>query len=159
MSIPMNRSLDLQERMHTIPSFFCSETSVSAPITTRSGFMKSCDSSSLLLKIPDSTPHQTVKQDLRLSNSACMVSPGLCRQSPRERLIYQQQLKNFAFFCPISLATDNTYFKSADPSASMGVPTAMKTRPVFFNPSSSWVLKLRLFFLTLFMTRLSSPGS
>ena len=56
---------------------------------------------------------------------------------------------SFCIFSPISFATDRTYFKSAEPSSPIGVPTAIKTISASFIPDSKSLVKQILFLLTL----------
>ena len=93
-----------------------------------------------------------------LVSSACMMALTLFAV-PTGTVDLVIRIVYFLIFSPKVLATASTYFKSALPSSSGGVPTAEKTNSTLSKQDIRLVEKCRRPASTLRFTISSSPGS
>ena len=113
----------------------------STPTTTRSGLIKS------LMAAPsfrnsgfEATSNSSGKP--RLSSSSWIVSRTL-RAVPTGTVLFVTTRRCLVILRPTVRATSSTYFRSALPSSSGGVPTALKRTSTSFRHSVKSVVKWR----------------
>ena len=127
-------------------------SSVSAPMTTRSGLIKSSSA----------TP-SFKNSGFETTSNGCFVSCNTTAFTfsavPTGTVDLSTMILYPFIALPISFATERTIERSASPSAPVGVPTAMNMMSDFSTPSCREVVKLNLFRLTLCETISESPGS
>ena len=131
--------------------------SLSVPTTTRSGVIKS------LIAVPSfknsglEATSNTISTP-RFSNSARTVSFTFWAV-PTGTVDLVTNMVYLWIFCPNVLATAKTYFKSALPSSSGGVPTALNTTSTLSKQLDKSVVKCNRPASTLRFTNSSKPGS
>ena len=130
---------------------------LSVPITTRSGFMKSSMAAPSLRNSGLETTSNS-KAAPRAANSSLTASRTLSAVPTGTVDLSTMILKPF-MARPISLATPRTYFRSAEPSSPGGVPTAMKQTRDACTASAISVVKKRRPSAWLRSTISFRPGS
>ena len=156
ISVKITRKLfSIKGRYNWLITFFA--LSESTPITTRSGLMKSFmaapsfrNSGLLATSKGISTP--------RLFNSS-QIAAFTFSAVPTGTVDLVTNTKYLFIFRPTVRATSNTYFKSALPSSSGGVPTALNTISTLSRQVVMSVVKRKRPSLLLRNTISSSPGS
>ena len=156
ISVKITRKLfSIKGRYNWLITFFA--LSESTPITTRSGLMKSFmaapsfrNSGLLATSKGISIP--------RLSNSS-RIATFTFSAVPTGTVDLVTNTKYLFIFRPTVRATSNTYFKSALPSSSGGVPTALNTISTLSRQVVMSVVKRKRPSLLLRNTISSSPGS
>ena len=131
--------------------------SLSTPTTTRSGDMKSLMAAPSFRNSGFEATSNGILQP-RLSISSRITALTFCAV-PTGTVLLVTSTVYFLMLRPNVRATSSTYFRSAEPSSSGGVPTAEKTTSTLSRQSVSSVVKCRRPSSTLRLTSSSSPGS
>ena len=134
-----------------------SARSLSMPTTTRSGDMKSLMAAPSFRNSGFEATSNGILQP-RLSISSRITALTFCAV-PTGTVLLVTSTVYFLMLRPNARATSSTYFRSAEPSSSGGVPTAEKTTSTLSRQSVNSVVKCRRPSSTLRLTSSSSPGS
>ena len=126
-------------------------------MTTRSGLIKSFRAApSFKNSGLEATSNSIYKFLLRNSS---LITAFIFIAVPTGTVLLVTNTVYFFIFCPKVRATSSTYFKSALPSSSGGVPTALKTISTLSIHEVKSVANFKRPASTLRFTILSSPGS
>ena len=130
---------------------------LSAPTTTRSGRMKSSMAAPSLRNSGfDTTSNST--SALRFVSDSATAAPTLSPVPTGTVDLVTTTL--YSVMCsPIERATASTYLRSAEPSSSGGVPTAMSCSWPWATPSAAEVVNRRRSASALVLISASRPGS
>ena len=131
--------------------------SLSTPITMRSGDMKSLTAAPSFRNSGFEATSNSIFLP-RFANSSSITALTFA-DVPTGTVDLVTSMVYFSMFCPNVLATDSTYFKSAEPSSSGGVPTAENTTSTSFRHDFRSVVKCNRPTLQLRLTISSRPGS
>ena len=131
--------------------------SESVPTTTLSGVIKSLIAAPSLRNSGLDATSKSIFTPLAAS-SAFIASLTLFAV-PTGTVDFVTIIVYLLIFCPKVLATASTYFKSAEPSSSGGVPTAEKTTSTSSSTVRKSVVKFSRPAATLRRTISSNPGS